>query len=341
MVPLTWDLVWHGLAESGKILGLVAVGVVLLELSAYFVFYKWLKLKNALPLMLMLPALVAVAALIVYPFVFNLRLAFSNMSMYRFKQFSVGWIYGLENFLDVFRAPVLQNVTFLQLLGRTVLWTAINVFFHVVIGLFFAILLNRPLKGKGLYRTLLTVPWAIPQVIAALAWKNEFHYQYGFVNSFLRQLGLGPVQWLSNPQWAFVAVVIVNIWLGVPFMMVVLLGGLQSISSSYYDAAQIDGASGWQQFQSITMPLLKPVLVPATILGVVWTFNNFNVIYLITAGGPMEGTDILVTSLYKAVFEFYRYGFGAAYSTVILLILLVFTWIHLRVSRTAEEAQGV
>ncbi|HXL04698.1 MAG TPA: sugar ABC transporter permease [Bacillota bacterium] len=137
---------------------------------------------------------------------------------------------------------------------------------------------------------------------------------------------------MSDPFWAFVAVVIVNIWLGIPFMMVTILGGLQSISPDYYDAAQIDGASGWQQFRFITLPLLNPILTPAIILGVIWTFNNFNVIYLITGGGPMEGTDILVTSLYKAVFEFYRYGFGAAYSLVIFLFLLVFSVIYLRIS---------
>lgn len=340
MIPLTWDMVLQGLGEAGRILALLALGVVVLELLAYFVLHRWLKLKNSLPLMLMLPALVAVAALIIYPFGFNLKLAFSNMSMYRFKNFSVGLSYGIENFLDVFRAPVLQNVTFFQLLWRTIVWTAVNVIFHVLGGLFFAILLNRPLRGKAIYRTLLTIPWAIPQVIAALAWKNEFHYQYGFVNAMLRQFGFSPIQWLSDPRWAFVAVIIVNIWLGIPFMMVILLGGLQSISPEYYDAAQIDGASGWQQFQSITMPLLKPVLVPATVLGVVWTFNNFNVIYLITKGGPMEGTDILVTSLYKAVFEFYRYGFGAAYSTVILIILLIFTWAYLKITKGIGEAEG-
>jgi len=126
--------------------------------------------------------------------------------------------------------------------------------------------------------------------------------------------------------------VLVNVWLGIPFMMVVLLGGLQSISQDYYDAAQIDGASGWQQFRSITMPLLKPVLTPAVILGVVWTFNNFNVIYLVTKGGPMEGTDLLVTSMFKAVFEFYRYGFGAAYAMVIFVFLFIFSAVYLRLS---------
>jgi hypothetical protein len=116
-------------------------------------------------------------------------------------QIAKEFIYGIENFLDVFRAPVLQNVTFLQLLLRTIVWTVVNVFFHVIGGLFLAILLNRPLRGKAIYRTLLTIPWAVPQVIAALAWKNEFHYQYGFVNAMLKRLGFTPIQRLSDPNY--------------------------------------------------------------------------------------------------------------------------------------------
>lgn len=332
LLPLTWDIVVQGIGEVSKLIFFVAIAVISLEVVAYLILVKWLKFKNALPFMLMLPALAGVAILILYPFGFNIYLAFSNMSMYRFKEFSVGWQYGISNLLDVFRVPVLQRVTFFQLFLRTFIWTVINVVFHVLGGLLLAILLNRPMRGKAIYRTLLVVPWAIPQVIAALAWRCEFHYQYGFVNILLEKLGFQAVQWMSDPFWAFIAVVIVNIWLGIPFMMVTILGGLQSISPDYYDAAQIDGASGWQQFRFITLPLLNPILTPAIILGVIWTFNNFNVIYLVTGGGPMEGPDILVTSLYKAVFEFYRYGFGAAYSLVIFLFLLVFSVIYLRIS---------
>lgn len=332
MIPLTWDIVVRGVSEIGKLLVVVAFGVVALEVLAYVILYRLLRYRYALPLMLLLPALVGVAALIIYPFGFNVYLAFSNMNMYRFKEFSVGLSHGITNFLDAFRLPVLQKVTFLQLLARTVLWTAVNVVCHVLGGLGLAILLNRQMRGKGIYRTLLVVPWAVPQVIVGLAWRGEFHYQYGFVNLVLERIGLRPVQWLTDPRWAFIAVVLVNVWLGIPFMMVIILGGLQSISQEYYDAAQIDGASGWQQFRSITMPLLKPVLTPAVILGVVWTFNNFNVIYLVTRGGPMEGTDILVTSLYKAVFEFYRYGFGAAYALVIFMFLFAFAAIYLRIA---------
>jgi len=234
--------------------------------------------------------------------------------------------------VDVFRAPVLQRITFFPLLGRTILWTVANVVCHVTGGMILALLLNRPMRLRGLYRTLLVIPWAMPQVIACLALKGEFHYHYGFVNLMLQRIGLQPIPWLRDPFWAFVAVCLSNIWLGIPFMMVIILGGLQSISQEFYEAAEIDGASWWQQFRNITLPMLRPVLTPAIILGMVWTFNNFNVIYLITGGGPMEGTDILVTALYKAVFEFYRYGFGAAFSLVIFAFLFLFAVIYVRLT---------
>lgn len=337
-MPLTGEIVLSSLNQVFRFVLLVALGIGVLELILYVVLKRWLNHKYALPFMLMAPAAVGLMLLILYPFGFNVWLAFSDMSMFRFKTFNVSLQNGLKNLIDVFRAPILQNITFFPLLGRTVLWTVVNVFFHVTGGLVLALLLNRPLRGKGIYRTLLIVPWAMPQVIAALAWRSEFHYQYGSVNLVLERLGIHPIPWLTDPTWALVAVILVNVWLGIPFMMVIILGGLQSISKEYYDAAQIDGASGWQQFASITMPLLRPILTPAIILGVVWTFNNFNVIFLVNQGGPMEGTDILVTALYKAVFQFYRYGFGAAFSLVIFALLFAFAAIYVRLSGALKGA---
>jgi arabinogalactan oligomer/maltooligosaccharide transport system permease protein len=154
----------------------------------------------------------------------------------------------------------------------------------------------------------------------------------------LRNLGLKPINWLTDPFWAFVAVCLSNIWLGIPFMMVIILGGLQSISQEYYEAAEIDGASGWQQFRHITLPLLRPVTTPAIILGTVWTFNALNVIYLVTGGNPQEKTDILVSSLYKAAFDFYRYGFAAAFALVVFAFLFLFSLVYIRVTGGLKAA---
>jgi arabinogalactan oligomer/maltooligosaccharide transport system permease protein len=247
--------------------------------------------------------------------------------------------YGLQNFRDVFfdvdaktgqitgwgRLLRTEGSTFPVLLARTALWTVLNVILHLVIGFGLALLMNGKLRFKGIYRGIILIPWAIPQVIAALTWKNEFQAQYGFVNSVLGQFGIAPVSWLTQPVPAFIAVVFVNVWLGVPFYMVVLTGGLGSISREYYEAAEIDGANTIQRFRAITVPLIRPIAIPIITLDAIWTFNMFNVIYLVTEGEPNESTNILVTALYNAAFGrngTFRLGFAAAFSILIFLLLL-------------------
>lgn len=236
---------------------------------------------------------------------------------------------GIRNFKRIFTEPVLKQVHFFRVLWRTVLWTAIQVPTHVILGLGLAMLLNRPMRLRGLYRTLIVVPWAIPQVIAVLVWRGEFDLNYGFINILLRSIGFAAIPWKTDPFWNFVAINITNIWLGIPFMMVILLGGLQSIPNTYYEAADVDGARKWDKFRHITLPLIQPVMTPAVILGVIWTFNNFNVPFLINQN-ELESSDILVTALFRAAFEYNRYGFSAAFALVIFLILLGFCLIYMR-----------
>lgn len=318
------------------------VGVGLAFLLADIALYRLLTVPRfsqlGLAYLLLAPSLLGIAALVLYPFIFNVYLAFTNMAMTTVRTYTFSLQHGIENFKQVFTGVVAHDATFWQVLGRTILWTAINVVFHVTGGMGLALLLNRNLRLKGIYRTLLVFPWAIPQTIACMSLKNEFNYQFGFVNTLVRTVGLKPVNWLTDPIWAFVAVVISNVWLGIPFMMVILLGGLQSISPEYYEAAEIDGASSWQQFRNITIPLLRPVTTPSIILGTVWTFNALNVIYLITSGNPQEKTDILVSSLYKAAFDFYRYGFAAAFALVIFAFLLLFSLVYIKASGGLKAA---
>lgn len=317
-----------------------AVGLAFLlgDLGSYWVVSRPHHSRLGLAYLLLAPALLGIAALILYPFAFNVYLAFSNMAMMTVRNYTVSLEHGINNFKAVFTGVVAHDATFWQVLFRTILWTAINVVFHVSGGMALALLLNRRLRFRGLYRTLLIFPWAIPQTIACMALRNEFNFQYGFFNVMLRNLGMKPINWLTDPTWAFLALCISNIWLGIPFMMVIILGGLQSISREYYEAAEIDGASGVQQFRNITLPLIRPVLTPAVILGTVWTFNALNVIYLITRGNPQEKTDILVSSLYKAAFDFYRYGFAAAFALVIFGFLLLFALLYIRATGGLKAA---
>ncbi len=226
-----------------------------------------------------------------------------------------------------------ENSTFPRLMRTTLIWTSFNVIFHLLFGMILALILNQKgLKGTGIYRAIIVLPWAIPQVIIALAWRGEFNFQFGFVNALVQELGFEPIQWLFKPTPALVAVTFVNIWLGVPFYVVTLLGGLQSIAPDYYEAASMDGANSFQRFKNITVPLIRPVAVPIVTLDVIWTFNNFNVIFLITGGEPNESTNILVTALYNAAFGpngQFRLGFASAFSLVIFVVLILFAsvWI--------------
>lgn len=271
--------------------------------------------------MMLLPAFIVVLFVVIYPFFYNFRLAFSNLNMYNMRQFiqsdELTYV-GLENFVQI-----ITESSFWIILLRTVAWTVINVVAHVTFGIFYAIILDRDLMFKSIYRTLLVIPWAIPQYIVVLVWKGMFNFRYGAVNLLLRKIGVPGIAWLSQANTGFSAALIVNIWLGIPFMMMIALGGLQSIDPNFYEAAEIDGASSWQQIKHITLPLLKPVMLPAVILGVVWTFNNLRVIYLLTQNTLTNKIDILVTHVYRSAFEFYRYGYAAAFSLIIFVILLV------------------
>jgi len=317
-----------------------AIGVALVLADVFL--YRKLTLPRTsvlgLAYLLLAPSIIGISALILYPFIYNIYLAFTNMGMTTVRTYTFSLQNGINNFKQVFSGVVAHDATFWEVLGRSILWTAINVVCHLAGGMGLALLLNRNLRFKGLYRTLLVFPWAIPQTIACMSLRNEFNYQYGFVNTLVRSLGMTAIPWLTSAKYAFAAVIISNVWLGIPFMMVTLLGGLQSISPEYYEAAEIDGASSWQQFRNVTIPLLRPVTTPSIILGTVWTFNALNVIYLITQGGPQEKTDILVSSLYKAAFEFYRYGFAAAFALVIFAFLLMFSLVYIRASGGLKAA---
>ncbi len=284
-------------------------------------------------LVLLGPTVLVVLAVVAYPFVYNVVLSLSNMNLYHIRDWEV---IGLQQYAAVFAEPAFWGV-----FGKTVIWTAVNVVFHVGLGVFLAVQLNkRFVAGKPAWRVLLILPWALPQYITALTWRGMFNYEYGAVNLFLNKyLGMAPVAWLTSPLEAFGAVILTNIWLGFPFMMVVALGGLQSIPQELYEAADVDGASAWTQFRRITAPLLRPVMIPAITLGTVWTFNNINVVWLVSNGGePNDQTHILVSYVYEAAFSMYRFGWAAALSMVIFGILFLFTQVLLNKTNATEAA---
>lgn len=357
---LTSETVLNTLGQLVPLILGVLVGIVILEFLLYNLLAKVFKIRNALAYTLLAPAAIAILAFMLYPLLFNVLLAFSDLKRDTFNCYSpvalgeckldhlYGVDYAVKNFTNVFfrvrdgeivgwgRLLRTADSTFPALLGRTALWTVVNVIFHFSGGLALALILNQKIRFKGIYRALIVIPWALPGVITALTWKQEFHADYGFVNVLLGQ----KISWLDDPVLAFVAVTFVNIWLGVPFYMVMLLGGLQSISAEYYEAAQMDGAGALDRFRYITIPLLKPILVPAVTLDVIWTFNKLDLIIIMTGGGPQERTNILVSALYNAAFgsaATQELGFASAFSIVIFLILFIFALVWITTSGGLKE----
>jgi arabinogalactan oligomer/maltooligosaccharide transport system permease protein len=235
---------------------------------------------------------------------------------------------GLANYLAILTArggPLLAHGSFYLTLAVTVLWTVVNVALHVAIGVSLGVLLSGALgRVRAVYRVILILPWAVPSYVTALAWKGMFHRQLGAVNALLGLLGAPPVSWFSHFSTAFAANVATNVWLGFPFMMVVTLGALTSIPKDVLEAAEVDGATRWQRFRFVTMPLLGPVLLPAVVLGSVWTFNMFNVVFLVSGGEPDGTTDILVSEAYRWAFtRDKQYGYAAAYAVLIFALLAI------------------
>jgi len=285
---------------------------------------------------LVVPAFLILFAVVFYPFIYNVVISFSNMNLRHIRDWS---IIGPIQYYKVFFEPTQPD--FYVVFLKTIIWTVVNLAFHVVIGVFLALLLNqKDIKGKPVFRTLLILPWAIPQYIVALTWRGMFNYEYGSINLIItKYLNLPAVEWLKSPTEAFLACILTNVWLGFPFMMVIALGALQSIPHELYEAADIDGASWYHKLTKITLPLIRPVMIPAITLGTVWTFNNLNIVWLVSnAGEPSDQTHILVSFVYKAAFNLYRYGYAAALSMVIFVILLMFSLTFMKSTRATEGA---
>lgn len=290
------------------------------------------------------PALLGMLALAFFPFFYGFMLSFTDTTLLnQSASWGERWV-GLSNYATILNdfkfggsGSAFNYQNFYWTLGVTILWTVTNVVLGVSIGLALALLLNiKGLRGVAVYRTLLILPWAIPNYITALTWKGMFHPQFGSINLAIQAFGGQPVQWFDSFGPSFITGLATNAWLSFPFMMVVALGALQAVDEDMYEAARIDGASPWQQFWHITLPSLRPALLPAVIVSVVWTFNMFNVIYLVSAGQPSGSTEILVTRAYKIAFEEYRYGYAAAYSVVIFMILLVYGILQIKATAATE-----
>lgn len=270
-------------------------------------------------------AAVAVGLLVLLP----IAVGFA-MSLFAGRGRDSHYFVGLANYGDILTArggELFGDGSFYLVLLVTVLWTVLNLALHLGIGMALALLLNRPtLRFRGLYRVLLILPWAVPSYVTALAWKGMFHRQFGAINALIEALGGESISFFAQWTTAFGANLTTNVWLGFPFMMVITLGALTSIPNDLYEAAAVDGATPWQRFRHVTLPMLIPVLAPAIAMGAVWTFNMFNVVFLVSAGEPDGRTEILVSEAYRWAFtRSNQLGYASAYAVLIFGILLLGT----------------
>lgn len=293
---------------------------------------------------MVLPVVLVLAVLVGYPLGRGIYLSFTDANeanvartigvnhipaTYRFV--------GLDNYWKVLSG---QEGHFYSRLTWTVVWTASCVLLHYALGLGLALLLNRKVRFRALYRVLLILPWAVPAFVATFSWRLVFNEKYGVLNAALGRLGLGTVDWLGDTTLQKVSAVAVNVWLGVPFMMVAILGGLQAIPGELHEAAEMDGASPWQRFRHVTLPGLRPVSGTVILLGTIWTFNMFQVIYLLIGQGASSDSEILVTYSYRLAFQGVRdYAGSATYGILILSLLLVFAVFYRRMLARQEVAR--
>ncbi|MFF1378880.1 carbohydrate ABC transporter permease [Streptomyces sp. NPDC058308] len=241
---------------------------------------------------------------------------------------------GLDNY-----ASILSDGVFWDRLTWTVVWTVSCVALSFALGLGLATMLNRKLTGRSFYRMALILPWAVPAFVSVFTWRLLFNEKKGILNKILEGGGIDAVPWLNDPTWAKLSVITVNVWLGVPFMLVAMLGGLQSIPGELYEAAEMDGAGAWQRFRHITLPGLRSVASTVILISGIWTFNMFPVIFLLTRGGPGDATEILVTYAYRLSFVVSPRDFAgsAAWGVLILALLSIIAVAYRRALRKQGE----
>ncbi|MEV0204934.1 sugar ABC transporter permease [Streptomyces sp. NPDC050788] len=278
------------------------------------------------------PLLAYLAAFYLYPLYRNLDLSLRDYTVRSFVAGDAPFT-GWDNV-----QKVLDDPTFGPAMRHTMVFTFVSIAFQYAIGLALAVFFNRHFRLSTVLRALFLIPWLLPLIVSASTWSWMFNSESGVVNYFLHFFGADPVGWLTSPDWALTSVIVANIWIGIPFNLVILYSGLQNIPAELYEAAALDGAGAWQQFRRITFPLLRPVSAITLLLGLVYTLKVFDLIWIMTKGGPGDASSTLATWSYQLGFGTLlpKFGPGAAVGNILILIALVFGLAYIRVQRRQE-----
>lgn len=281
-----------------------------------------------------MPSLLLILLIVIFPIIYTGYISLTNMSVYHWNDYE---LIGFENYKDALL--VLDN-GFITALFLTVLWTIVNMILQLVIAFLMASLLNlKRLRLRNVYKTILIFPWAMPGYVSILLWKTGmYNSQFGLLNQWLSKLGLEPVRWLGSNTLAFISCTVVNLWLALPFMITIIDGALQSIEKSFYESAIMDGATWLERTRYITVPMIRPIILPSVVITTFTTFKQFDVIYLLTQQvGAKTGANIhtILIYAYEKAFVANNYGYSSAISMIIFVLLILFSLATNR--KTAKE----
>ncbi|MCC6518970.1 MAG: sugar ABC transporter permease [Tabrizicola sp.] len=277
---------------------------------------------------LIAPALLFIAVIVVWPLAETIRLSFTDATLG-----GENWV-GTQNYAALFADP-----KFWQVVGRTFYWMVLAVSLKLIVGLIGASLLNAAIPGKALFRVLVMPPWVIPVAIGVIGWKWMYNGYFGLISGLLQEFGLvqDRVALLATKTSAFYSAIVTDVWVGTPMVTLFFLAAMQGVSKDLYEAAWVDGAGRWYRFRRITIPQIMPVIVSMALLSAIWTFNSFEIIWILTEGGPRGATTTLIIDTYKVAISAQRFGEGAARAVVIVVLLasfsLFYLWFLNRVNR--------
>nr|WP_111944849.1 ABC transporter permease subunit [Clostridium fallax] len=294
------------------------------------------------PMSYLMPALISIFILLIIPIIYTIYISFTDYTMYTQDNFKV---IGLQNYKDVLAGPFKE--IFLPVFIWTIVFALCITIGSFFVGLILALVLNnKNMKESSIYKGFLIIPWALPVTVAILSWQGLLNTTYGALNTVLMKFHIigEPIPWLTDPNWARLAIIIASIWLGFPYMMNVCMGAIAAIPKTYYEAADVDGATKFQQFYKITLPSIAKTAYPLLISSFAFNFNNFGSVYLITTGGPARigqqyagYTDILASVNYKLSTQFGRYDIGAALSILIFILIGTISYLQMRASGQFKE----
>ncbi|MCM3784978.1 sugar ABC transporter permease [Neobacillus mesonae] len=280
-----------------------------------------------------LPIILFMLVFVLFPIVYNITLSLQDVNVYNFKKEHS--FVGLDNYIETFKDPV-----FFTALRNSLVFTVLSLVFQFGIGFAMALFFNRSFPGRNVMRSLMLLAWMLPVVITASVFQWMLNGDYGVINFILQWLGIidQPHSWLSDNSTALLSTIVANIWIGIPFNMIILLTGLQGMPEQLYEAAKLDGASKWKQFRHITLPLMKPTILILVMLGIINTFKVFDLIFIMTAGGPVNSSNVLPIYSYQMSFLKFEFSQGAAVSMIMFIILILLAMVYLRMT-SKEEAQ--